>query len=101
MIETTPRNNLSVRIEPTAPYETAQIFCERRAGKANEALIRYRSTWYLWTGTCYRKVDTESVRAELWEFLAGALARMKRVVPADGEDGQTRVEWVDRPFRPQ
>jgi len=94
-------SNLSIRIKPRAPYETAQIFCEHRAGKRNEALIRYRSTWYVWTGIFYRKLDTESVRAELWKFLAEALVREKRSVQAEGEDGQTQEEWVDRRFRPE
>jgi putative DNA primase/helicase len=101
MIETTRSNNLSVRIKPRAPYETAQIFCERRAGKANEAVIRYRNTWYLWNGSFYRKLDTENVRAGLWKFLANALVREKRLAQVEGEDGQTKEEWVDRPFRPE
>src|SRR5262249_40197698 len=90
-----------VRVKPRAPYETAEILCEHRAGRANEALIRYRSTWYLWTGIFYRKLDAESVRAELWKFLAGAFVREKRGVPAEGEDGQTKEEWVNRRFRPE
>src|SRR5262249_25534828 len=88
-------------IKPKAPYETAEIFCEHRAGKPNNALTRYRNTWYLWTGTHYRKLDAETVRAELWSFLAKATVREKRTVPIDGEDGQTREEWVDRSFRPE
>ena len=39
------------------PYETARVFCEQRARRANEALIRYRNTFYVWTGQGYRKAD--------------------------------------------
>ena len=90
MMKTTPPDNLNLRIKPRAPYETAQIFCERRAGKANKAVIRYRNTWYLWTGRFYRKLDTENVRAELWKFLADALVREKRVVPSKVKTGRPK-----------
>src|SRR5262249_23438042 len=83
------------------PYETAEIFCDHRAGKTNKAVVRYRNTWYLWTGTHYRKLDTETVRAELWAFLANAAVREKQSMSTEGEDGQPRGEWVDRRFRPE
>ena len=86
-------------IKPRAPYETAQIFCQHRAGQANKALVRYRSTWYLWTGTHYRKLDTETVRAELWAFLDQVLAWEKQT--STTEDGQTKEEFVKRQFRPE
>ena len=48
-----------VIIKPKAPFDTAEIFCGHHASKANKALVRYRNTWYQWTGASYRKLDTE------------------------------------------
>src|SRR4051812_45654233 len=87
-----------VVIKPRAPYETAELFCEHRANKPNKGLIRYRNTWYIWTETHYRKLDTESVRAELWEFLAEAEVREKQAI--QGEEAMVE-EWVNRRFRPE
>src|SRR5689334_7762099 len=64
-----PRHLIVKRSEP---FNTARTFCAGRAGKADKALIRYRNTFYLWTGTHYRKADTEEVRREIWRFLAKA-----------------------------
>jgi putative DNA primase/helicase len=79
-------------IKPRAPYDTAETFCRRRAGKADQALIRYRGTWYKWNGVNYRKLDAEAVRAELWEFLASGKVEVK-----DPESGET----TKRKFRPE
>ena len=70
----------AIRIKPRAPYETAKVFCDHRAGKPSRALVRYRNTWYQWTGSHYRKLDTEIVRAELWSFLAEATVRERQAV---------------------
>jgi len=93
------RNNRSVVIRPSPPYATAEIFCEHRAGKTNKAFVRYRNTWYLWTGPGYHKVDTEEVRADLWKFLAAASHKIKET--QQSEDGQSTEAWVERRFIPQ
>jgi putative DNA primase/helicase len=95
--------NGRVVIKPRAPMDTAETFYDRRAWMAGKSLIRYRNTWYVWTGTKYRKLDAEEVRTELWQFLSEAVAWEKETETTKDEDGQTQtsVKMVKRRFRPE
>jgi P4 family phage/plasmid primase-like protien len=87
-------------IRPRDPRGTAEIFYDERAGRPNDALIRYRNTWYVWTGSNYHKIDLETVRTALWAFLANAYHRVQVTMPSE-EDAKAKVEWAERPFRPE
>jgi putative DNA primase/helicase len=76
-------------VKRSEPFNTARTFCGQRAGKAGKALTRYRNTFYVWTGTHYRKADTEEVRREIWRFLAKAWTNVK-----------TDQGLEERPFNP-
>jgi hypothetical protein len=96
-------NDNRVVIKPRAPRDTAETFYDRRVWMAGKSMIRYRNTWYVWTGTNYRKRDAEAVRSELWSFMAEGVVREKEAFiekDADGQE-QTVERLVKRRFRPE
>ena len=84
-------NDNRVVIKPRAPRDTAETFYDRRAWLAGKSLIRYRNTWYVWTGTDYRKRDAEAVKAELWSFMAEGVVKEKETVIEKDADGQEQT----------
>jgi hypothetical protein len=96
-------NDDRVVIKPRAPRDTAETFYDRRTWMAGKSLIRYRGTWYVWTGTDYHKQDAEEVRSELWSFMAEGVVKERETVidkDADGQE-QTVEKLVKRRFRPE
>jgi putative DNA primase/helicase len=63
-----------VVLSPSSPYKSAEKFLQRRYTGADGLcrLISYRDSFYEWTGTHYREMDREDLRAEVWKFLQAA-----------------------------
>ena len=62
-------------LEPKNPIGSAREFVRRRYTQAEERILYHISgDFYSWTGTHYRVIDQQGIRAVLWQFLEGAQA---------------------------
>lgn len=73
-IETTVSANSSeIILYPDDIMDMARQLIARDFTRENlRTLHRHRGTFWLWTGSYYRQVSDEAVRAEIWKFLSKA-----------------------------
>lgn len=64
----TARPEPSITLERLAPYTTAGIFLDQ----IGAPLIHYRGSFYLWSGTHYRRTEEGEIRARVYYFLNNA-----------------------------
>jgi hypothetical protein len=66
-------------LSAAAPLDSAREFVGRRymAGQIR-TLHHQADAFYIWTGTCYREMQKEEIRAELYQFLDQAYCSVDR-----------------------
>jgi putative DNA primase/helicase len=71
---TAARATEPVVLSPVSPFKSAEKFLQLRYTGRDRLcrLISYRDSFYEWTGTHYRELDREELRAEVWKFLQAA-----------------------------
>ena len=66
-------------LDPSAPYNTALAFVETKySNQSTRALHHYKGEFFYWTGTHYRPIETDTVRAEIYDLLDWPIALTKR-----------------------
>jgi putative DNA primase/helicase len=61
-------------LDPRAPYDIARKFVEQHYQRGTFKTLHYhKGRFYAWTGTHYAELDEATLRAELYEFLDGAM----------------------------
>jgi putative DNA primase/helicase len=60
-------------LDPSAPYNTALAFVETKyLNQSARALHYYKGEFFYWTGTHYRPIETDTIRAEIYDLLDSA-----------------------------
>jgi putative DNA primase/helicase len=72
-----------LRLNSKTPYKSALYFLRSRyiEPDGTKRLIHYRDDFYAWTGTHYRAVPEEQLRAEMYPFLDAAYQGSRRFAP--------------------
>jgi putative DNA primase/helicase len=79
-------------LSAAAPLDSAREFVGRRymAGRMR-TLHHQADAFYIWTGTCYREMQKEEIRAELYQFLDQAYCKTKDGTLAPFNPNKTKV----------
>ena len=69
----------TIILSPASPYKSAEKFLQvRYTGEDGiTRLLQYRDGFYAWTGTHYRQISKEELRADVWRFLEAARVRIQ------------------------
>jgi putative DNA primase/helicase len=60
-------------LDPSAPYNTALAFVETKySNQSARALHYYKGEFFYWTGTHYLPIETDTIRAEIYDLLDSA-----------------------------
>jgi putative DNA primase/helicase len=69
-----PADGKASIINPTSPLTVAQQFLDLTYGDTRQAkLLRHRGVFYRWARTAWAEIGEETLRAQLYSFLAGCL----------------------------
>ena len=70
-------------LDPNNPMQSAhELVGVMFIKDAHRTMHRHRGAYWLWSGTHYRLVDDETVRAKVWDFLEGARRLTNKGIPA-------------------
>ena len=87
-------------LDPSAPYNTALAFVETKySNQSTRALHHYKGEFFYWTGTHYRPIETDAVRAEIYDLLDSADCPDKKESLMPFRATRTRVTDVQDALR--
>jgi putative DNA primase/helicase len=79
-----------------APLDAAKRFLADRYTRADDRLLHYhRGAFYSWSGTHYRELRPETLQAELYQFLAPAVAVTKKGETEPFNPNRTKISAIE------
>ncbi|MCA6110466.1 hypothetical protein J6497_25000 [Bradyrhizobium sp. CNPSo 4026] len=87
-------------LDPRDPMPSARaLLADRFTADSLPSIHHYRGTFWRWNGSCYRDADSDSVQANIWQYLDGAKRYGKEGEKIDFQPNRGEVENVAAAFK--